>query len=166
MSLSSFRDQVDRTLGLLVGTIMGAMVVNVLWQVFTRFILRDPSSFTDELARYMLIWLGLFGAAYAAGRSMHLSLDLLMVTSGPKMQAFLNLLIRVCTGVFAGAVMVVGGVRLVYITYILDQTSASLQLPLAWVYLALPVSGLLILFYSVVGPKVEPSQAINDGGLD
>lgn len=164
--MSTLRDRVDQVLGLFVGAIMGAMVLNVLWQVFTRFVLRDPSSFTDELARYMLIWLGLFGAAYAAGRSMHLSVDLLMVKSGPKGRAILDKFVRICTGLFALSVMVVGGVRLVYITYILNQTSASLQIPLAWVYVAVPTSGLLILYYSIVGPKTEPSQTLAEGGVN
>ena len=57
---------------------MGASVANVLWQVYHALRARaSPSGFTDELARYLLIWLGLLGAAYAVGQRMHLAIDLL-----------------------------------------------------------------------------------------
>ena len=68
---------IDRALAWLVIVVMASLVIDVLWQVFTRFVLRDPSSFTEELARYLLIWVGLLGASYAAGKRMHLALDLL-----------------------------------------------------------------------------------------
>jgi TRAP-type C4-dicarboxylate transport system permease small subunit len=49
--------------------------------------------------------------------------------------------------------MVVGGGRLVYITYKLEQNSPSLQIPLAIVYAIIPISGLLILFYKLTQHK-------------
>ena len=55
--------------------IFGIMVINVIWQIFARHILINPSSFTDELARYSMIWLGILGAAYVSGRNEHVSID-------------------------------------------------------------------------------------------
>src|SRR5690606_38666895 len=99
--MNQIRTTIDEYLGYLIGGIMAAMVLNVLWQVFTRFVVQDPSSFTDELARYMLIWLGLFGAAYATGRSMHLSVDLLQLSVSDKMKLKIDTFIRICVGFFA-----------------------------------------------------------------
>ncbi|HRD18591.1 MAG TPA: TRAP transporter small permease subunit, partial [Candidatus Marinimicrobia bacterium] len=70
------RKILDNILKWVVVVLMAISVFNVLWQVFTRFILRNPSSYTEELARYLLIWVGLLGAAYAAGNKMHLAIDL------------------------------------------------------------------------------------------
>jgi TRAP-type C4-dicarboxylate transport system permease small subunit len=133
---------VDRALGWVLAALMGVAVVNVLWQVFTRFVLADPSSFTDELARYLLIWIGLLGASYAAGRQMHLAIDLLPTK-------LTGLLIEACIFLFALSVLVIGGIHLVVLTLMLGQTSAALHVPLGYVYLALPLSGLLMMFYSV-----------------
>ena len=72
-----FRKKIDTILGISLAIIMGIMVVNVLWQVFTRFVIGTPSSFTDELARYLMIWVGVLGAAYISGRKMHVAIDLL-----------------------------------------------------------------------------------------
>jgi TRAP-type C4-dicarboxylate transport system permease small subunit len=52
------------------------MVLNVAWQVLTRFVLQNPSSYTEELARYLLIWLGLLGAGYCVGQRSHLAIDI------------------------------------------------------------------------------------------
>ncbi len=62
------RRGVDFALEWLLVALMSLMVVNVLWQVATRFLLNDPSSFTEEIARYLLIWVGLLGSAYAVGK--------------------------------------------------------------------------------------------------
>jgi TRAP-type C4-dicarboxylate transport system permease small subunit len=62
----------DQFIQFTIALLMGLMVLNVTWQVFSRYVLGDPSSFTDELARYSMIWLGLLGAAYVSGKQGHL----------------------------------------------------------------------------------------------
>lgn len=141
---------VDRVLEWLLVGLMGLSVLNVLWQVFTRFVLDAPSALTEELARYLLIWIGVLGAAYAAGKRVHLALDLLPEKLQGRGRLKLNLVIEALVMAFALAVMVIGGARLVYIQYALGQASSSLGLPMALVYAVVPLSGLLILFYSAV----------------
>jgi len=109
------RKKIDKTLANFLVIIMTLMVINVLWQVASRFILGSPSSFTDELARYLMIWIGILGAAYVS-----------------------------CL-----TAMVIGGSRLVYITYVLEQNSPALHVPLAIVYIVIPISGLLIIYYKI-----------------
>ncbi|WP_242158649.1 TRAP transporter small permease [Aestuariivivens sediminis] len=143
------RKKIDKLLGNTLIIIMSVMVINVLWQVFTRFIVGTPSSFTDELARYLMIWLGILGAAYVSGRNMHVAIDVLPQRAGTATQRKLKFIVYVLIIIFAILAMVIGGSRLVYITYVLDQQSPALQIPLALVYLAIPLSGLLIIFYKV-----------------
>ena len=140
---------VDQILGGMLSMIMALLVVDVLWQVFTRFILGDPSSFTEELARYLMIWVGLLGASYAAGKKMHLAVDLLPLQLEGRPRQYLQIVIELFTILFAASVLVFGGIRLVYVTFFLGQISAALQLPLGYVYLVVPLSGLLIMFYSI-----------------
>ncbi|HEV2148374.1 MAG TPA: TRAP transporter small permease [Longimicrobiaceae bacterium] len=141
---------IDRVLGGVLAALMGVLVLDVLWQVFTRFVLRDPSSFTDELARYLLIWVALLGAAYTAGQRMHLAIDLLPASLRGRSRHAVGALIEGAVLLFALGVMGVGGARLVGLTLLLGQTSAALQVPLGWVYTVLPLSGALIAFYSLV----------------
>ncbi len=149
-ALHRLKHTVDHALGWTLVFIMGFAVLNVLWQVFTRFILGDPSSFTDELARYLLIWVGLLGAGYATGQRLHLAIDLLPTKLQGTRRAWLMLIIEGLVFVFALVVMVIGGFKLVSLQLLLGQTSAALQLPLGYVYLVLPLSGVLIMFYAAL----------------
>ena len=143
------REKVDKFLGTSLSIIMAIMVVNVLWQVFTRFIIGTPSSFTDELARYLMIWVGVLGAAYISGRKMHVAIDLIPSKQNKANQIKLKVFVNILIIIFCFGALIVGGIRLVYITYILDQHSAALQIPLALVYLVIPISGALIIFYKI-----------------
>jgi len=146
--LAVIKKIVDKILSWIVIVLMAVITINVLWQVFSRFVLQNPSSFTEELARYMLIWVGILGAAYVAGQKLHLAIDLLSTKLKGKPSALLEIFIQQCVFIFSFFVMVIGGLRLVYITLQLNQISAALQVPLGYVYLAVPISGLLMMFYS------------------
>ncbi len=150
MSLGSVRQSVDRALEWFLVGLMSVMVVNVLWQVVTRFLLGDPSSLTEETARYLLVWVGVLGGAYAVGTQVHLAIDLLPSGLDGRRRAVLELFIEACIFVFAASVLVFGGSGLVWLTLDLGQTSAALQIPLGIVYLVLPLSGLLMMFYAAL----------------
>lgn len=150
-----FRKVIDRILAVSVSAIMTILLFVVVWQVFTRYILNDPSSYTDELARYLLIWVALLGAAYATGQKLHLAIDLLQTN----MQSpWLHRIIYSLIGLFALFGLVIGGWRLVDITLSLEQKSAALQIPLGYVYLVLPLSGIVIMLYAafeIIQPKID-----------
>jgi TRAP-type C4-dicarboxylate transport system permease small subunit len=144
-----FRKKVDKFLGTTLAFIMGVMVINVLWQVFTRFVIGKPSSFTDELARYLMIWVGVLGAAYISGKRMHVAIDLLPSKLNKENQKKLKMFINFIIILFCFFTLVSGGFRLVYITYTLKQYSPALQIPLSLVYLVIPISGILIIYYKI-----------------
>lgn len=133
--------------------ILGVMVINVSWQVFSRYVLANPSSFTDELARYLMIWLGVMGTAYVSGKKLHVAIDILPDKLSPKRQVKLKKIINLIIILFATLIFVVGGSNLVYLSYILGQKSAALQIPLYVVYLCIPLSGLCIVFFKMCDLK-------------
>lgn len=143
------KSNIDKVIEWVLVVLMSLMVLNVLWQVFTRFIIGDPSSFTDELARYLLIWIGLIGAGYVSGKKMHLAIDYLVGKMSTKTQKKINVFINIVVLLFALVALVIGGISLVHLTLDLEQISSALQIQLGYVYLAAPISGLLIMFYSV-----------------
>lgn len=145
----TFKLKLDKVVSGLLVMLMALMVFNVTWQVLSRYVVQNPSSFTDELSRYMLIWLGMLGAAYVAGQNQHIAIDLLPNRLIGKSKMKLMILINVIVLFFAFSVMVMGGINLVYITFILGQKSATMQIPLAYIYTILPISGLLVIYYQV-----------------
>jgi TRAP-type C4-dicarboxylate transport system permease small subunit len=151
---SGVRRVLDRLLEAVLAFLMAGMVLNVLWQICTRFLLGDPSSFTEELARFALIWLGMLGASYGFGKRLHLAVDLLGGWLGNhrvrirRLGFALELVTHFCIAVFAVSILVVGGSRLVALTLHLGQASAALAIPLGAVYAVLPISGCIVLIYT------------------
>lgn len=129
---------------------MGALVIVVVWQVFSRYILGAPSTITDELARFLLIWVSLLGAAYFSGRNKHIAITVLPNRLSPPNRLKINILIRLLIMTFAACVLVIGGGMLVYYTYTNLQVTPTMQVPMAFVYLIGPISGLLIIYYKIV----------------
>jgi TRAP-type C4-dicarboxylate transport system permease small subunit len=148
--MKNFEQKLNKVLEIFLVILMSVLVIDVLWQVFSRYLLSSPSSFTDELAGFLLIWVGVLGAAYVAGRKEHLAIDILIQKSPPARQRKLQYVIYSIILLFALSVMVVGGVILMYTRFMLQVKSAALQLPLGYVYIILPISGLIIMYYEIL----------------
>ncbi|VEC97941.1 Neu5Ac permease [Klebsiella variicola] len=87
MILNRIKLAVDRTIAAFSVVVMIALVFCVVWQVFSRYVLNQPSTLTDELARFLMIWVGLLGAAYTVGAQRHLAIDLLTLMLSSRKQA-------------------------------------------------------------------------------
>jgi TRAP-type C4-dicarboxylate transport system permease small subunit len=133
--------------------LMALLVFTVTWQVLTRFILRDPSSFTEELARFLLIWIGLLGAAYALRTKAHLGIDILLQRSVGTQKKVVEVVVYSFVVLFSFFVMILGGYRLVSITLNLNQLSAAMGIKMGYIYTVLPISGTLMIYYSIVYVK-------------
>jgi TRAP-type C4-dicarboxylate transport system permease small subunit len=168
--MNATRRALERLLAATIAVLMTAMVLNVLWQVFSRFVLRTPSSHTEELARYLMIWLGLLGGAYGVGTKSHLAVDYFMAGLQGAARRGLQAAVELAVLVFAAAVMVGGGVRLMWVTFTLGQTSAALGLKLGYVYAAVPLAGACIVVFSVASlatlRRGDDEHAKQSGGLN
>lgn len=145
----TLRNKIDKFLEAGLSILLAIMVFNVLWQVASRYLLNDPSTFTDELSRYLLIWLGLIGAAYASGKRAHVAIELLVRKLNDKQKQIHHKLVSLVIFLFSLVVLIIGGIRLVVISFDLGQTSSAMQLSLGYVYLAIPISGVMICYYAV-----------------
>jgi TRAP-type C4-dicarboxylate transport system permease small subunit len=143
------KDRVDRILEWTMAVLLGAMVVDVFWGVITRYLLESQSSWTDELARFLLVWLSILGAAYASGKRLHIAIDLIPPKWDRKWRNHLDIATQIIVLLFTIAVFLIGGTRYVYISFALGQTSPALQLPIGFVYMVLPISGIFILYYKI-----------------
>ena len=140
--MMKFQHNLNRGLEVFLVILMSVLVIDVLWG--------GVSSFTDELAGFLLIWVGVLGAAYVAGRREHLAIDILIQRSPPARQKRLQYIIYSLIFLFALFVMVIGGVILMYTRFVLQVKSAAVQLPLGYVYIILPISGLIIMYYEIL----------------
>lgn len=147
--LSTLRKGVDRLLQ--TGLVLCFVVLSfcVLWQVVSRYVLNAPSTFTEEVSRFAVIWLSLLGTAYACGKLEHMAYD--MWASKLRGRALLRHMQMVAFTVllFVVAVFVYGGGKLVLRAYEVEQLSATLEVPMAWVYACIPLAGICMVFYQV-----------------
>jgi len=140
---------IDKILITFLMILMVAMVVDVSWQVITRYVTPKPSAFTEELASFFMMWIGLLGAAYAFRQKAHLGIDILMLKASGSTRIVWEVFINTAVFIFAVFVLLWGGIRLVSIQLYLDQVSAAMQIKMGYIYLVLPLTGVLLALYSV-----------------
>jgi TRAP-type C4-dicarboxylate transport system permease small subunit len=141
--------KLDSFLALFLMILMATIVIDVTWQVLSRFIVGKPSSVTEEIARFLLVWIGLLGAAYAYRMHSHLGLDIVTEKLSPEKKHSAEIFSQVMSFIFAAWVMVYGGVNLVKLQFDLGQTSAALEINMGYVYSVIPIAGLLICIYAI-----------------
>lgn len=139
----------DRVLVVLLVALFAALVLMVVWQVLSRYALNNPSAFTEEAARYLMIWVSLLGASYVFRMRLHIGLDLLTRKLTGSNKRIVEVAALTAAVLFALLILLVGGMRLVELTWSLDQVSAVLGIRMALVYLAIPLSGGFILLYTL-----------------
>lgn len=143
---TKLRVTLNRILFVVCSLILLLMVLDVTWQVFSRYVLNEPASFTDEAARFLMIWLALLGGALLFGEGGHLAVtffsDKVRGTAGDKV---LHLFIYGLIVFFVCFSMIYGGYNLIQRTML--QPSPAMHLRMGYVYLILPLSALFILIY-------------------
>lgn len=130
--------------------LLSIMLLSVLWGVLTRYIFADQSSWTDELARFMLIWVSILGAAYISGKNAHIAIDLLPAKLSKKKKLVLEMITSAIISIFVFVIFLIGGIRYIYISLKLGQTSAALEIPMGYVYLVLPLAGIIIIYFKIM----------------
>lgn len=141
-------DRLDEVLSRLLIALLAFLVLDVCWQVITRFVLNDPSSYTEEIARFTLIWISLLGAASAYKRGLHLGIDIVTNALSQRLSFLSQLLVHAFVIAFAVLILIYGGSKLVVMTLQLDQVSAVLGVKMGFIYLAMPISGVFFLIYA------------------
>lgn len=88
--------------------VVGVLVIDVLWQVFTRYVLKDPSKWTEELAIFLLVWVALAWSGCGNGPGAHLGIDYFVQRSS-RQSAGAEIFAFLCIVLFAIFVMIGGG---------------------------------------------------------
>jgi TRAP-type C4-dicarboxylate transport system permease small subunit len=124
------------------------MVIACLAQVIWRYALSDPLTWSEEAARYMLVWTSFLCAWLAWRARSHLGLDILVAQAPPRLRAGIERAVEAAVAGFCLLSIVVGQ-RMVEVG--MWQPSAVLELPMGYVYAAWPVAAALIAGDVVVG---------------
>lgn len=158
--MEHIRNIINKIIILFSSLVLTLLVLAVTWQVISRYMLNNPSTFTDEFSRFSLIWIGLLGATYAFGVKAHLSIDILFNKLPKEKMIKLQILISIIVLIFILLVQIIGGGQLSLNT--MGQLSPSLQIPMGVIYLMLPISGIINLLYMLID-IVELKSVLKEG---
>lgn len=143
--MTIFRTWLDRVLRVLCVVLFAALVLLVVWQVFTRLVLNAPSAWSEEAARYTFVWVSLIGVAIAIGEKADVVMDFLVEKLPIAWQRVADILAYLSVFAFVGYVMIYGGIKQSAMAW--TQTNPLLPFTQGQLYLALPIAGVLIAFY-------------------
>lgn len=149
--MKQLRNVIDKVMRALNAAAMAILTLLVIWQVFTRYILNSPSTWSEELAAYMFAWVTVFGAAYVFGKREHMNIPVVVERFSLRNQNSLQILAESLNLIFALTVMVYGGFEITKLT--MGQMSSSLPLQMGYFYMCIPISGIFIALYSVLNIK-------------
>jgi TRAP-type C4-dicarboxylate transport system permease small subunit len=145
--MQAVKKVVDTILQWLSIGIVVLMTYFVTYQVVTRYVFNNPSVISEAIARYLFVWLTIFGGAYVFGKRDHMSLVFVRNRFPPRAQIVLEIVSELLIALFAVLVMIYGG--RIYTAKQYVQMEPSLLFSMAYIYICLPIGGVLVLFYTL-----------------
>ena len=138
-----------RVLSIVIIFLFAFMTVIGTYQIVTRYFFNKPSTVSEELLTYSFTWMALLASAYVFGKRDHMRMGFLADKLTGSARKALELCIDALTfALVAAVVLVYGGISITKLTMI--QTTASLRVPMGYIYVIVPVTGVLIMIFSVM----------------
>ncbi len=146
--MNTFRNGITRILNGLAGISFLAMVLLTCWQVLTRYVLQNPSTWSEELVGYLFAWMSLLGASLVTCERGHMNIPIIVERFSAPVQKLLNCLGEVIAFLFSAVILAFGGVQIT--TLAMGQMTSSLGVPIGIFYIVLPLCGVLNMIYTVL----------------
>lgn len=147
-TLHKIRNGIDLILSSLCAIIFGFMVLIGTYQIVIRYFFNNPSTMSEELLTYSFTWMALLAAAYVFGKRDHMRMAYLADKVTGTGKKALEIIIELLIMAFAISVMIYGGTAIMNLT--MTQVTASLGIPMGVIYTVVPLSGTLIVLYSIL----------------
>jgi TRAP-type C4-dicarboxylate transport system permease small subunit len=144
------------TTGHLCALLMAVLSVIVFLGVFSRYVLNDPWQWTEEAARITFIWVVFLGASVGVRRGLHFRFTLLLDSLRPTWKRPLELFADLWVLFFA-SIMALKGLSFALLNF--AQLTPTLVIPWGWVYMAVPLSGVLMILYAVEHFRTTAARA-------
>lgn len=146
--MKALRNVLTKLLHALAGISFIAMVLLTCWQVFTRYVLRTPSSWSEELVSYLFAWASLLGASLITGERGHMNIPIIVERLNPGAQKALGIFAELVAFVFSAIILVYGGIQISQLA--MGQMTSSLGVAVGIFYVVMPLCGILNMIYTVL----------------
>ena len=145
--MQTIRKYTDKVIEYICISFIAIMTALVTWQVITRYFFKSPNAYTEQICKYMFIWLVLLASAYVFGKKEHMSIVFIREKFTGRTAVKVNIMVEVIVIVFALSVLVIGGFNNTLLT--MGQHDSVLPITISMIYVMLPISGLLTVMYSI-----------------
>lgn len=170
-SLKKTRDLLVKGLSVFLIVAFAVLTLDVLWGVFSRYVLGSQSRWTEEIATYLLVWISLLGAALTYEEQGHLGVDYFVGKLDPSARRLAAIVVEVIVLIFSVGALTVGGWILVSRTLADGQVTPALEWQKGYLYLAAPISGVFFSLFAVehiiellTGEKRDPAGELYNVG--
>ncbi len=140
--LPTIKYALEKALVAVTSVMLVVMLALALLQVFSRYVLQSPAIYTEETLRFIMIWMGFLGSAYAFGKDQHLRLVFLGEKLSPASRRVLFTVNGLIVIFFSMVILLVGGINMVKSG--MNQVSPILTIPMGYAYAILPIAAVLI----------------------
>lgn len=137
---------ISKVIQLLLIILICMLVIFTFIQVLSRFILKMPIAWSEEIIRMNFVWLIFLGAAIGVKEKTHLALDIVTSSLNGKFKFYMNILVLIIMIVTSGVLFFAG---LDYVIRNIDKTAVTMNVPSNIVYISAPISALIIIFFIV-----------------
>ena len=139
--ITGFQRIVDAVIRWMIIGLMFVMTVVVFAQIFFRYVFNVPLGWSEELARFAFVWVSFMGASALMRVKEHINVTVFIDVMPARLRAVCVLLANLCA-LFCIYFFVAGGVELTKNEW--RQLAPALQIPMGWVYLAIPIAATLM----------------------
>lgn len=131
---------------IMITCLMLGMVTSSFLQVVFRLVLKQPLSWSEELSRYLFVWLTFIGGALMVSESGHFKMDLITAFLKGRWIQIINIIVNIALAIFS-IVLIVYGAKLVKMVY--TQKSPALGISMSIPYFVLPLNGVLSIVHII-----------------
>ena len=146
--MKALRNILNMILNVLAGSSFLVMTVLTCWQVFTRYVLGNPSTWSEELVGYLFAWMSLFGACLVTGERGHMNIPLIVDMAAPGLKKALLCLGEVIAFLFSMVILVYGGMQITSLA--MGQMTSSLGVAVGVFYIVMPICGGVNMIYTIL----------------
>ncbi|KYG29470.1 TRAP transporter small permease [Alkalihalobacillus trypoxylicola] len=141
-----FIDRLNTSIKYIVSGMLLVLAILVFLQVITRFVINVPLSWTEEIARYLMVYIVFLGSGLAMRAQQHIAIDFLLdVISAKNKKRLTYFILWVCVAFFS--LLVFFGTHLTLL--VMSQSTPTLQYSMAFAYAAVPIGSSVMLLNAI-----------------
>lgn len=146
--MKQLRNILTTILNVLAGVSFLAMVILTCWQVLTRYVLQNPSSWSEELVSYLFAWMALLGASLITSERGHMNIPIVVERMPGSMKVGFSILSEIVAFIFSAVILLYGGVQITSLA--MGQMTSSLGVAIGVFYVVLPLCGILNMVFTAM----------------